>query len=101
MDFISIIVGALPVIASYGAAGKVVAIVIAAAGGLSGLVTAIVALWHAVVLVMKAIAIMPGLGAMSKVSDMLAADEQKIDDFSQGKLLPILNRLSVVSLPKA
>lgn len=101
MDLISIVLGALPIIASYGAAGKVLAIAIAVAGGLSGVVTALVALWHALVLTIKALAVMPGLTSLSKLADTLAADEQKITDVSQGKILPILNRLSAVSLPKS
>jgi hypothetical protein len=102
MDLLSIVLGALPVIASsFGPAGKVLAIVIAVAGGLSGVVTALVMLWHAVVIVVKALSVMPGLSALAKVSDMLSADEQKISDFSQGKILPVLNRLSAVQLPAA
>lgn len=99
MDIISIILGLLPMVASYGAVGKILATIIAVAGGLSGVVTALVAMWHALVLVLQALSILPGLSSLASLAQALAADEAKITSFSQGTLLPLLNRLSAVQLP--
>lgn len=77
---------------------KVLGIVVVAAGVLSGVISALVGVAHGVVGILKAI------GAVSKpVADQAVkvdVVEQKAEGFMIGKVLPILDRLSLIPLPK-
>ena len=100
MDVVSIIQIIIGLAGSVPVVGHYLAIILPYAMALPVLVTSFVALWQAVVVFLGALGSIPGLSFLSSISAVLAADEQKVNDFAQGKLLPILNQLSAIPLPK-
>lgn len=86
--------GGVPMVA------KILAIVVMVAGLLSALVSALIALWHAVVGVLLAVGAFPKMQSVAALAAKLQVEEQKVDDFANNKLIPILNRLSVIPLPQ-
>jgi len=79
--------------------GKYVAILVSVSVGLITGVTAFVAMWRGIVAFIQALSLIPGLGKLSGLALKLKASEDSIDGFASNKLLPILNRLSGISLP--
>jgi hypothetical protein len=100
MDVVSVVQIIIGLAASVPVVGTYLAIVLPYALALPLLVTSFVALWHAIVVFLSAVGAIPGLSSLSALGVKLSADEQIISDFSQSKLLPILNQLSAIPLPK-
>lgn len=100
MDVLSMLIGLVQSLGSVPLVGKVLMYVVIFSGVAASLASAVVALWHGAVLFLQALSIIPGLSSLKKVADWFSAEESKIGDFEQGKLLPILNRLSAIPLPK-
>lgn len=81
--------------------GKYMALGLSIIVSLGAVATAIVGMWHGLVVLLQALASVPGLQGLKGVADSMKVQEDKIKDFENNKLLPILNRLSAISLPKA
>lgn len=82
------------------AIGKYIAMALGLILSLGAVATAIVGMWHAVVVLLQALAGVPGLQGLMGVANSLKVQEDKLKDFENNKILPILNRLSAISLPK-
>lgn len=96
-DPISLLGGALGVIANFGDAGRYISIGIGLLASVPVLITALVALWHAVVMFFSAISLVfPGL---KNFSDKLKALEATIDSGSN-VALSWLDRLSAIKIPQ-
>lgn len=80
--------------------GKYIAIGLSVILSLGAVATAIVGMWHGIVVLLQALASVPGLQGLKGVADSMKIQEDKINDFENNKILPILNRLSAISLPK-
>jgi hypothetical protein len=76
--------------------------VIACAAGLGSVATALVGIWHSFAVLAQGLAILPipGFKKLQPIADKMKADETKITSLKDGKILPILNRLSSLPLPK-
>lgn len=98
MDVLSLLISLVQSVSGVPMVAKVLLVIVMGAGVAASLASALVALWHSLVLIFQAIGLVSP--ACTKIADKLAADEAKINDFEQGKLLPILNRLSAIPLPK-
>jgi hypothetical protein len=98
---LSVISGLLSGFAALPLVGKYVAIAVSVFFALIAVVNSIVLVWHGLVMLMNALASVPGLSGLQKIADAMLADEKLISDFASNKLLPILNRLSAIVLPKA
>lgn len=96
MDFAAIIafLMSVPVV------GPWVAIALKVLLPLSVIATAVVALAHATIAVMKAMALIPGLAGLSALSDKLKVKADAAEGFFNTKVKPILDRLSLIPLPK-
>lgn len=100
MDVVSVIQIIVGIVSQIPAVGPYIALVLPYLLALPVLVTSFVALWHAVVMFVKGLSAIPGLSILVGIADVLSADEQLVDDFAKGKLLPILSQLSSLPLPK-
>lgn len=100
MDLMTIVSYMMGMLASIPVIGAFLAKVMPYLAAIPVAVSAFVAVWHAIVLALKAVAMIPGLSKMGAVAEMLAAKEEKITSFQNGTLLPVLNRLSAVPIPK-
>jgi hypothetical protein len=97
ISIVSTIVGFFGKIPAIGAA---LSVLVEASLALIVLVNAFVAAWHGVIVILNAFAAIPGLSGLSSVANSLAVDEKIVDDFAQNKILPILNQISAIPLPK-
>ncbi len=100
MDVTSLITLILSLVGQIPVVGHLLVVVLPYLLAIPVLVTAFVGLWHAVVVFLKAVGQFPGLGGLSAVADSLQVEEKVIDDFTKNVLLPILNQLSSIPLPK-
>lgn len=80
--------------------GQIASVVVGVVTVLTMLVNGFVLAWHGLVVLMASLAQIPGLSGLQSLSDSLKADETKIDDFANNVLLPILNQLSAIPIPK-
>jgi hypothetical protein len=85
--------GNIPVVGHY------LSLLVSFALPLTAVVTALVAVWHAVVGIVAAVAALPGMSKLQGLADSLKADEDKLVSFENSWILPILNRLSMLPLP--
>lgn len=100
MQFLSVIVQLLGALGNYGPVGKVLEVVVGLAAGLAGVSSAVVILWHGLVGLFQALALLPYVGqAFSKLANFFTVEEPKLDDFVNNKLVAILNQLSAIPLP--
>lgn len=67
---------------------------------LAAIATAFVGVWHALVILLTALSLVPGLGALRAIADKLSVQEASITDAVNNTILPFLNRLSGIALPK-
>lgn len=86
--------------------GKVVVVLLGIYGGIVGLsatlgalATSVVTLWQALQKLAAGLSLIPGLAFFSKVAAALQTETDSISSFQNGKLIPILNRLSSLPLP--
>ncbi len=102
MDILGALLQLVGVAGTIPAVEKVLIVVVAVAVALILLVNALVALWHAIVSVIASVgAILKIFGTdITPLIDKLKVSDQKVADFSQGTLIPILNRISAIPLPK-
>ena len=82
------------------AIGKYLALGLSVVVALGAVVTAVVGAWHGIVILLQALASIPGLSGLAGVAASMKVDEGKITDFSNSKILPIINRLSAIPIPK-
>lgn len=68
--------------------------------GASAVVTALFALWHAFVGVLLALSLIPGLSGLAAFANQLKTLEDSTEGFFAGKIKPILDRLSLIPIPK-
>lgn len=101
MNPMDLLTGVLTFLAQVPYVGPVIAIIVKFALPLVAVVTAIVAVWHAVVLALQALAMVPGLQGLANLANSLKTSEDKVDGFVNTYILPALNRLSVLPLPTA
>lgn len=101
MDVISFVITLLTGLAQVPAIGKILVWVVGGAAVVAGIATAVVSLWHAAVVSVKALSQIPGLQGLVDVATHMSTTEAAINDFENNSLLPILNRISVIPLPKA
>lgn len=97
MSFVSWLLG---LVGSIPAIGPVLSFVVSTALCLIVLVNAFVAAWHGVIVVLNAIAAIPGLSGLKKVATSMTVDEAIIDDFAKNKILPLLSQISAIPVPK-
>jgi hypothetical protein len=76
---------------------KVLDILLAAAA----IITPLVGVWRAVVALMQAAAKVPGLGGLSNLAAKLTADDNAVEGFVNNTLLPIVQDLSLISIPSS
>jgi hypothetical protein len=95
MEYMISMAMAIPVIGPY------VVIAMKIALGASAVVTAIVAMAHAAIAVLKALSMMPFLSMihLDKLADKLKAKTEGAEGFYMTKIHPILNRLSLIPIP--
>lgn len=91
---------ALPFMAGFPVLAKVLVLVVGIAPTLGAITTAIVSMWHMAIAVLTGISALPGCQKLQAIAAKLQADDAKVDDFEQSKILPFLNRLSAVPLPQ-
>ena len=65
----------------------------------SAVVTALVALWHALVLALVALAQVPGLSGLAGIANTLKTDDDAVEGFVSTYILPVLKQLSLLPLP--
>lgn len=87
-------------LASIPAVGKILATVVAGGAALILVVNALVAIWHSVVILLNALAAVPGLSGLGGIASSMLAEEAVISDFAKGKILPILAQISALPVPK-
>jgi hypothetical protein len=97
---IDMILNFLPSLLSVPKIGPILVVVVGSAAVLAGVATGVVTLWHGAVQIAQSLAKIPHLGGLQCLADAMKADEDKIDAESN-IALGILNRLSVIPLPKA
>lgn len=100
MDPIQIIQALIASFASIPVVGKYIAIAMGFVIALSAVANSIVVVWHSLVIFMKGLASIPGLSGLQSLADSMVTSEKAIDDFVNGKLLPLLNQISSIPLPK-
>jgi len=66
----------------------------------TAIISALVGVWHGVVAVFVALAQVPGLSFLSGIAQTLQVDGEAVDGFINKWILPILNRFSMIPLPK-
>ena len=66
---------------------------------LAAIATSLVAVWHAVVLALQALAKLPALGGLQALADKLVTDDAAVESFLTTYLLPFLAQFSVLPLP--
>jgi hypothetical protein len=99
MDPISIVTSVLQMAAGVPAIGKVLAVVLGALVGVSAVVTALVAIWHAAVALVTAVATIPGLSGLAALAKSMQADSAVVDADSN-QLLSWVERLSAIPVPQ-
>ncbi len=77
----------------------VLALIISHVGIILGVITALVAVWHAVVQLLIALSKIPGWGSLGTLANKLLADSEVIDKDSNW-LIQFLNQLSAVKPPQ-
>ncbi len=100
MSFASILQWVLTLLGSIPAVGPYLVIVMNWAVPLSGVITALVAVWHAIVLAMSALANIPALAGLKKYANALSTDDTAVEGFVNTYILPVLSQLSMLPLPK-
>lgn len=99
MNFMNLFPTVLAMLAAIPAVGPILAKVVAIAVPVSAVATAIVAVWHACVVALAALAHIPGLSKLQGAADFFKTTEDKIVSFEKGWLMPILDQLSMIPLP--
>jgi hypothetical protein len=100
MSIISLFTSVLSILGSIPAIGPYLAIAVQWAAAASGIITAVVALWQAVVAALKGLAAVPGLTSLATLANALSQDETAVDGFLNQYVFPVLSQLSVIPLPK-
>jgi hypothetical protein len=100
MDIMALVVQILTFIGQIPVVGHYLQIVVEVALLAGPVVSALIAIWHAAVMSVQALSKIPGLSSLGDVATKMKANEDIIDDFSQSKILPILNQISSIPLPK-
>lgn len=98
MDVLSAVIGfvlSVPVV------GPILVKVLTVVLGLSAVVSAVFGVWLGAVKVLDGLAKIPGLGKLQATADKLRVVEGDAEGFFATKVLPVLNRLSLIPLPKA
>lgn len=99
MNPIDLIMTVLGFLTSVPYVGTFLAAVVGYALPLSAVVTALVAVWHAVVIAMGVLAMVPALKGLAPLANTLKTDDAAVTGFVSTWLTPILNRLSLLPLP--
>ena len=66
----------------------------------SAVATALFAVWQAVVKTLKAIGLIPGLGAVDAMAEKLKVSEEGASGFWTTKVLPVLDYIAHLPMPK-
>lgn len=99
MSFASIVSFIISILQGIPVLGPVLAVIISYAMPVAGIVSAIVALWHGVVLALQALALIPAFKGLSSVATALQTDENAADSFINTWVTPVLDQLSMIPLP--
>ena len=100
MDFMSILQWVLSFLNSIPAIGPYLVIVMNLAVPLSGIVTALVAVWHAVVLFLMALSKLPALSGLANFANTLSTAETTAEGYINTYVFPVLRQFSMLPLPK-
>lgn len=100
MTFASILQWVLTLLGSIPAVGPYLVIAMNWAVPAAGIVTALVAVWHAVILAIVALAKIPVLSSLSGLANSLTTDDTAVEGFVNTYILPVLNQLSMLPLPQ-
>jgi len=100
MNPMDLIMGLLTFLGQVPYVGPILATIVSLALPVTAVVTALVACWHAVVMVFSALAMVPGLGSLQALADKLKHSEELFGGFVSKYVLMFLNRLSMLPLPK-
>ncbi len=100
MDWNAILSPLFNFLGQYPTIGHILQILAAVVAGLTVTVTGFVALWHALWGFVSGLAQIPGLSKLQGFADWLKQEEDALSSFSQ-KILGVLDRLSVIPIPKA
>jgi len=88
------IVNQIPVLGPY------LVLMVKIVGIVSGVISALVALLHAVVIALQGLAKVPGLEKVAVIADKLSHNEEAASGILNKYVFPILAQLSVIPLPK-
>ena len=99
MNPMDLIFGILQFLGGIPAVGPVLATIVTYALPAVAVITALVALWHAIVVCIGALAVVPGLQGLAGLAAKLSGADLKVDGFVKTYVLPFLNRLSMLPLP--
>ena len=99
MSITAIFSWVLSLLSSIPVLGPYLAVAMQWAVALSGIVTALVAIWHAVVLAVGALAKLPGLSGLAGLAASLSTDDTAVEGFVNTYILPLLSQLSLLPLP--
>lgn len=90
----------LGILAQYGAIGAIVSKVVGAVLGLSAVITAFVAAWHAIAGLLKAVSMLPFIGPfVAPLASWLHVNEDAIAG-GAGKAVGWIDQLSAIPLPQ-
>lgn len=99
MSFASIVTFIVGILQGIPFLGPILAVIITYAMPVAGIVSAIVALWHGVVLALQALALIPAFSGLKNVATALQTDENAAETFINKWVLPLLDQLSLIPLP--
>lgn len=97
MDLISSV---LAFLAQIPVVGQWLAVIVSYAVPASVVITALVAVWHSLVLALVAMSQVPGLSGLSGLANTLKTSEDSVEGFINTYVMPVLKQLSLLPLPK-
>ena len=100
MDIASIATMLIGMLGQVPVVGHVLQIVMPYIIALPVVITGVVGLWHSVVLLLQGLGKLPGLTKLAALGDAMSTTEAKVQNFENSTLMPIINRLSAIPLPK-
>lgn len=100
MTIAQIVLGVLGMISGLPAIAQPVAYVVAILIPVGAAATTVVAVLHAVVLALEAVAKIPGCTKIQKIADTLSADVDVAGNLVNNDIAPFIQQLSLLPLPK-
>lgn len=96
MDFIALLPAVYNMLMNIPVVGHVLTVIVGVVMFLPPVLTALVALWHALVLVFKALGAIPGLSFLTGIANFFSANEPAF----QGFLTKVIDWIALIPVPK-